>query len=292
MIKAKCPFCNENVSNLPVFYLCEGCGKTKIGKLFCGKPITPDIVEELLTNGRTGILDGFVSKACKRYKAILALKDGKLKLEYLSPVQKEFRIRVESGSFGVALVSVENCFSEFVDYGDVPPRMAEMLGVQTAVNFIWYQVSNVAKTSLHISLSDDCGRLYLSGAREPSRKDHKRALGCLKDSLKRFDAFSLEVYRDSARRSELEKHYRNREFPRGIFPWVEPKIRLAENEVFVTLPDSPDVLCQFKASFNDCRKVGNCEFSIPINKKNTLHAWLYKVRGELKAERSGYVVSY
>ena len=87
----KCPICQEGeVETTPFGYGCtnykrdgSGC-KFAIGTL-AGKDLTQEEVKELIENGRTQVLDGFVSKTKKKFSAAIMLtknEEGQLSMQF------------------------------------------------------------------------------------------------------------------------------------------------------------------------------------------------------------------
>ena len=75
-----CPKCGKAVKRGRYRFRCEGredgC-ETSIPTVLCGRPITVNEAKTLLTDGKTGTLTGFTSKAGKEFSAALKLTDGK-----------------------------------------------------------------------------------------------------------------------------------------------------------------------------------------------------------------------
>ncbi len=92
----KCPKCGARVFDAGMNYLCEnsvGVNKTcdfRTGKIILQQPIEPAQVAKLLTEGKTDLLKGFVSKRTSRkFEAFLAFKNGKVVFEFaLRPAKK------------------------------------------------------------------------------------------------------------------------------------------------------------------------------------------------------------
>jgi len=98
----QCPLCqNKQVYERAWFYSCEtqtlkteGCG-LKIWKDFSGRYIDRKVVEELLSFGKTDVLDGFYNSADRSYKAALTLKKAKVvsiisdDLNQVEPINQE-----------------------------------------------------------------------------------------------------------------------------------------------------------------------------------------------------------
>ncbi len=80
-----CPLCGKNVVRGKFSYGCmgyaDGC-TFKIGTLICGRTVRIDEARELLRNGSTAKLDGFISKNGKRFQGKLKVKDGKVVFDF------------------------------------------------------------------------------------------------------------------------------------------------------------------------------------------------------------------
>jgi DNA topoisomerase-3 len=81
----RCPLCGKDVVEQKKSYSCsgwkEGCSFT-IWKEIAGKKVTPKQAQSLLEKGRTGVLQGFRSRAGKAFSAALVLKDGRVEFEF------------------------------------------------------------------------------------------------------------------------------------------------------------------------------------------------------------------
>ncbi len=76
-----CPLCGKPMRRMRGFYGCsgyaDGC-KFSVNTKMCGKSITVAMLNALLTEGKTPMIDGFISKKGNRFAASLALVDGKI----------------------------------------------------------------------------------------------------------------------------------------------------------------------------------------------------------------------
>ena len=74
-----CPVCGKTVVRGKYSYGCtgfeDGC-KFRVGINICRRDIPLDEMKRLLTEGRTSMLDGFISKNGKRFEGRLVIKDG------------------------------------------------------------------------------------------------------------------------------------------------------------------------------------------------------------------------
>jgi DNA topoisomerase III len=73
---------------MPMHYVCEkavGPSRTcefRSGKLILQQPVDRPQMKKLLETGKTDLLDKFISKRGRPFKAFLALKDGKVEFEF------------------------------------------------------------------------------------------------------------------------------------------------------------------------------------------------------------------
>lgn len=83
-----CPKCQHRVFELPMNYVCEkavGPGRTctfRTGKLILQQPIERAQVQKLLATAKTDLLDKFISKRGRPFKAFLVIKDGEVAFEF------------------------------------------------------------------------------------------------------------------------------------------------------------------------------------------------------------------
>ena len=85
-VVATCPLCGKEVKRQRSFYGCsgykEGC-KFSVNISICGRVISIAMLNELLTNGRTPVMDGFVSpRTGKRFDATLKLENGRAVFDF------------------------------------------------------------------------------------------------------------------------------------------------------------------------------------------------------------------
>lgn len=85
---SKCPLCGGEINSNEKAYGCSnwkdkdgGC-KFVIWKTIAKKDITEDIANQLIENGRTELLDGFISRKNTEFSTHLVLKDGKVEFEF------------------------------------------------------------------------------------------------------------------------------------------------------------------------------------------------------------------
>lgn len=92
----KCPKCGARVFDAGLNYACEkqaGNGKSctfRTGKFILQRQIEPSQITKLLTDGKTDLLEGFVSYRTRRkFEAFLALRNGEVKLEVAQHDKKQ-----------------------------------------------------------------------------------------------------------------------------------------------------------------------------------------------------------
>jgi DNA topoisomerase-3 len=91
----KCPKCGGRVFDGGMNYVCEnqaGAAKScdfRTGKIILQQEISTDQLKKLLTDGKTDLLKGFISKKTnRRFEAFLAWKDGKTAFEFVPRERK------------------------------------------------------------------------------------------------------------------------------------------------------------------------------------------------------------
>ncbi len=84
-VVGKCPECGNDVIRGKYGYGCSnyknGC-KFRIGGIICKRVITPNHAKQLLTDGRTDKIDGFISKNEKPFSASLKMEDKKVVFDF------------------------------------------------------------------------------------------------------------------------------------------------------------------------------------------------------------------
>ena len=84
----KCPKCGQRVFDTPMAYVCEkavGAARTcdfRSGKIILQRPIEREQVQKLLATGKTDLLEKFISKKGRPFKAFLVVKDGGVGFEF------------------------------------------------------------------------------------------------------------------------------------------------------------------------------------------------------------------
>ncbi len=84
----KCPKCGNRIFEMAMQYVCEkaaGPGRTcdfRSGKIILQRPIERAQMQKLLETGKTDLLDKFISKKGRPFKAFLVAKDGKVGFEF------------------------------------------------------------------------------------------------------------------------------------------------------------------------------------------------------------------
>ena len=60
----------------------SGALRTYVSKMILGREIPKEQAQKLLTTGKTGLLEGFISKRGRPFSAYLKLEDGKVGFEF------------------------------------------------------------------------------------------------------------------------------------------------------------------------------------------------------------------
>jgi len=155
-----CPTCKRPVTESDGSYACD-C--VTVSKEILQKKITPEIVQELITNRRTKFMDGFISKKNnKPFRAALVIKDKRTAFEFEERKGEDskdkgdgsnkegnggdaVKIRIHSENSGTAHVTIKGAmYKDFqISYGHVSSRMAECLATITAANLIKYTMRSI-----------------------------------------------------------------------------------------------------------------------------------------------------
>ena len=98
----KCPKCGSPVFENGMNYICEKAARKdgcdfRTGKIILQRPIEPQQIQKLLGTGKTDLLDKFISKKGRPFKAYLVLKDGKVGFEF-EPREKKGGPRSKSAA--------------------------------------------------------------------------------------------------------------------------------------------------------------------------------------------------
>ena len=109
----KCPKCGARVFDVTTAYLCENAtGANRIcdfrsGKIILQRPIERAQMQRLLETGKTELLDKFISKKGRPFKAFLVSKDGKVSFEFAPREAKAKTGAAKTASPKAPLVKVD-----------------------------------------------------------------------------------------------------------------------------------------------------------------------------------------
>jgi DNA topoisomerase-3 len=84
----KCPQCQHNVFETPMHYVCERAVGEKrecefrSGRLICQQPVERAQMQKMLATGKTDLLDKFISKKNRPFKAFLVIKDARVQFAF------------------------------------------------------------------------------------------------------------------------------------------------------------------------------------------------------------------
>ena len=296
----KCPQCSQQIHDSPIECICNDCGLT-VRKVIFGRKLTPEILYQLFTVGRTPLIEGFISSKKKPFSAFLAIKGKKVVFEF--PVRgapssdnkpKRYeenlqKVRVAASDSGTVELSLTGAFNakKVIQYGHISARAAECLGLMTAFYLIKGLLKDkVNKVNLALSINNLELSLYLLKERTP-RDIKMRVL--VESAWKLLDQCqSWQATYEHFKRPRLEGGPQADNFPWGVFPAITVDVEKKPGFFIVTLPeDRPDVLAQFKASFSHSKNTSNndWEFTLPGYVEKRLETWLGMVRGDKKETR-------
>jgi DNA topoisomerase-3 len=113
-----CPLCGKELKRQRTFYGCsgykEGC-KFSVNLSICKRVISLSLLQKLLTDGKTDVLDGFVSpKTGKSFEAILKLENGRTVFEFPPKT-------VSVGGSEMSSRPIAPVFGEAIPLPDEPP---------------------------------------------------------------------------------------------------------------------------------------------------------------------------
>jgi len=95
VLGAPCPKCGGAIQDIGLNYACQACD-FKLARQIAGRELASSEVETLIREGRLAAVDGFVSRARKKFSAGLKLSEAKDKVEFV------FEERGEAANGGLA----------------------------------------------------------------------------------------------------------------------------------------------------------------------------------------------
>ena len=269
----RCLNCKRLIEEINNAYVCD-C--LTVPKEILSKKITPEIAQELINNGKTQTLDGFISKRTgKRFKASLVVRDKRIAFEFENNVAGDTAyIRIQSENSGTASVIIKGMmYQSFkISYGHESSRMAECLATITAVNLVKH--TKGLNAELDISLNNLDTARYILKERVPRDKHIRKALEHLFVLLSKFTRWSAKY--EKRKRFKLKGSPQGNKFPVGVFPQLNPTIAEENDGIWVTLPGGPDIQAQFKASLRGVKAETENRYNLPLTAKPALMAWIQK----------------
>ncbi|MEW6048242.1 MAG: hypothetical protein AB1609_17495, partial [Bacillota bacterium] len=160
---------------------------------------------------------------------------------------QQVKVQVESASPGSVGIFVSGAVTRALhaDFGLVPVRLAECLGVIAAAKLVLHELKPGVQASLEISANDPDFVRYALRERVPARAEVRDAVRHMWATLDRFARWEI---RHERRRKRVLEGGSQAAFPRGLFPWLNPCVAGDGERLPVTLPDCPAVRAQFLAS--------------------------------------------
>lgn len=186
------------------------------------------------------------------------------------------RVRVESvspGSVRIFITGADLLRALSADFGLVPVRLAECLGVIAAAKVVLHERAG-NQVELAVSANDRDFVRYALRERVPARAEVRAAVQHMWAVLSRFARWEL---RHEPRKRRVLEGGPQAGFPRGLFPWLNACVAGDGERLLVTLPDCPAVRAQFLASLRTARQEGEL-FVLPASAEKALKAWLAAVR--------------
>lgn len=293
----KCYLCKGDIADVENFYCCSTCN-VKVNKVIKGKKLTPETIKQLFTNGRTELIEGFMSKNRRLFSAYLVLKDRKMVFQFPNqseeksesphfPDINEIHIRVEATSSGAANIRIGAPlnFKHHVNYGHTPARLAECLALITAANLIKHHIKEFNKKKLVIAVNSYDFWMYLAKERTPRDVKIRKTIEFLWSVLKDFKEWRASC--QQVKRPKLEGSPQASKFPHGIFPGIKLDVAINPGNIIITLPGSPDITAQFTASIHKHKEAPGEQnkYILPKQLEGVVKAWLSTVKGEIKNER-------
>lgn len=277
----ECRLCGGKMIENKKSWSCSNrnCGLT-IWKEIGRKEITRQIAEELMKNGKTGVLEGFRAKDGKVYSAALVVRNSKVELDFpRKRVQdsEAINIRVEAGCSGKCYLSISGGVAKKaeISYGLVSATEAECLALITAAKYVVYRTAD--KRRLRVSLNNLNLARYILRERTPRDRKMRLLVEEARKCLDRAGKWEVELRQE--KRPRLKGGPLAEIFPAGIFPWLEAKVEREGGKIVVELPDDPAVKAQFKASMHSSALREDGVFVLPGSAEKAVKAWINKVKG-------------
>ena len=278
----KCCVCGNRVIENSKLWVCENpkCG-LKIWKEVGGRQITREIAEELLKNGKTGVLE-FKSREGKTFSASLVIKDGRVKYEFpgnrKGQDEKQAHVRVEAGSSGRCYFAITGSVNKQVEvnFGLVSAAEAECLALLTAARYVGH-CNGGSKCFMKVSLNNLNLSRYVLKERSPRDRRMKELVNAARKALDQAGRWEVEYKPE--RRPRLKGGPLADTFPPEVFPWLDAKVWKENGRLVVELPDDPAVRAQFKAAMYSSTVSEDGFFILPETAEKAVYAWVNKVKG-------------
>jgi hypothetical protein len=275
-----CSKCGSAVKDRGYEYACRCFTLRKIVKK---KELAYDVVRDLFTLGRTGVIRGFTNKKGRPFDASLSIEDGKLTFHFDSESEiwasRTTTISVTGVSSGLVVLDINGrcAFRRTLPFGLVSPQLAACYATITGAKYLVHAIGDVSREKLEFKASIRLFVKYLLCHQSPRSAEMRRALSYLRGALGAFSNWSAELL-PLKRRQTLSGASHATSFPSGVFPWLNVDVARQNGKVVVELPDDPAVQAQFRASIRLAESLGDSAFSVPAAAERAVFEWLRVVR--------------
>lgn len=286
----KCPACGDGAVYLGEgHYLCDKC-KFSLRSEMAKHVITMPEIRAILSGQVTEQIF-FMSKSGKPFKARLYFEPCEKRVKFLFPENDNARyagksmketaayIRLEAEASGIATFEIR-CGGwtarRSICYGNVSSREAECLAGISAIKLLVWHSKACDKLDLCLSINNLEFIKYVLRELIPRNKRIRYIVDYFLDLLSKFNSWKASY--EHKKRQRLEGGNRG-QYPRGAFPWLSLDIAEEGGKIHVELPDSPDVITQFLASFSNARRTDETnKIVLPVEDRSKVNEWLCSVR--------------
>lgn len=183
-------------------------------------------------------------------------------------------VRIESSSPGSVFVSISGPiqYSCAIGFGLFPTRLTECLGLICVAKYLLHYKHNV---KLVIAANNREFVQYALREITPSKKEARYLIEYMWKLLEEFQSWEISYVHK--KNSSLHGGLKEGTFPKGIFPWLHADTEIQNGQMYVKLPEYPEVQSQFQASIRTAKKEDEL-FVVPEVVSRVVNAWLATVK--------------